>query len=99
MNLFSIPLPRTKEGPVRERGDECSELPARAAPQSHGRKSVVRGLLLPVLLFVFGAMVGRFLNAGVARLPFRRRPGESSIPFGQCPPDRLDRPDECGVRK
>ncbi len=30
--------------PVRERGDECSELPAREVPQSHGRKSVVRGL-------------------------------------------------------
>ncbi len=35
---------RTTERPVRERGDECSELPAREAPQNHGRKSVVRGL-------------------------------------------------------
>ncbi len=40
----SIRLPRTTERPVRERGDECSELPAREVPQSHGRKSVVRGL-------------------------------------------------------
>ena len=38
-------LPRTTERSVRERVDECSELPARAVPQSHGRKSVVRGLL------------------------------------------------------
>ncbi len=54
-------LSRTTERPVRERVDEprtfssqtpapivrgeCSELPARAVPQSHGRKSVVRGLL------------------------------------------------------
>ena len=30
---------------MRKRGDERSEPPARAAPQSHGRKSVVRGLL------------------------------------------------------
>ncbi len=45
--------PRTTERPVRERGDECSELPARVVPQSHGRlsavaqagKSVVRGSL------------------------------------------------------
>ncbi len=37
-------LPRTTERPVRKRGDECSDLPVRAAPQSHGRKSVVRGL-------------------------------------------------------
>ena len=45
--LITMPiLPRTTERPVRERGDECSELPARAVPQSHGRKSVVRGLLL-----------------------------------------------------
>ncbi|MCH7912531.1 MAG: class II aldolase/adducin family protein, partial [Deltaproteobacteria bacterium] len=38
---------RTTEYPVRERGDECSELPAKAAPQSHGRKSVVRGSPAP----------------------------------------------------
>ena len=45
--LFIIPnLPRTTERPVRERGDECSELPASPVPQSDGRKSVVRGLLL-----------------------------------------------------
>ena len=37
-------LPRTTERPVRKRGDECSDLLVRAAPQSHGRKSVVRGL-------------------------------------------------------
>jgi hypothetical protein len=37
-------LPRTTERPVRERGDDRSELPARAVPQSLGRKSVVRGL-------------------------------------------------------
>ncbi len=30
---------------MRNRGDECSDLPVRAAPQSHGRKSVGRGLL------------------------------------------------------
>ena len=41
-----IDLPRTTERPVRKRGDECSDLPVWAAPQSHGRKSVVRGLLL-----------------------------------------------------
>ena len=39
--------PRTTEHPVRERGDVCSELPAKAAPQSHGRKSVVRGSPAP----------------------------------------------------
>ena len=38
-------LPRTTERPVRKRGDECSDLPVRAVPQSHGHKSVVRGLL------------------------------------------------------
>ena len=53
-------LPRTTERPTCECGDEprtsgveqgerlvrgeCSELPRRAVPQSHGRKSVVRGL-------------------------------------------------------
>ncbi len=37
-------LPRTTERPVRNRGEECSDLPVRAALQSHGRKSVVRGL-------------------------------------------------------
>jgi len=56
-----LSLPRTTERPVRKRGDEprtivvgvgveivrgeCSDLSVRAAPQSHGRKSVVRGLL------------------------------------------------------
>ncbi len=44
-------LPRTTECAVRERGDECSELPARAVPQSHGRKPVVRGLLLTSWLY------------------------------------------------
>ncbi|MCZ6562341.1 MAG: class II aldolase/adducin family protein, partial [Deltaproteobacteria bacterium] len=39
--------PRTTEHPVRERGDVCSELPAKAAPQSHRRKSVVRGSPAP----------------------------------------------------
>jgi hypothetical protein len=48
---FFTPYHKT---PVRERrstqrlstgGDECSELPVRAVPQSPGRKSVVRGLL------------------------------------------------------
>ena len=39
-------LPRTTERPARECGDECCELPWGAAPQSRGRKSVVRGLLL-----------------------------------------------------
>jgi len=34
-----MPLPRTTERPVRERGDECSKLPARAAPKSYGRES------------------------------------------------------------
>ena len=38
-------LARTTERPVRKRGDESSDLPVWAAPQSHGRKSVVRGLL------------------------------------------------------
>ena len=38
-------LPRTTERPARECGDECCEMPRRATPQSHGRKSVVRGLL------------------------------------------------------
>ena len=42
-----IDLPRTTERPVRKRGDECSDPPVRVAPQSHGRKSVVRGLLVP----------------------------------------------------
>ncbi len=37
-------LPRTTERPRRESGDECSELPRSEVPQSHGRKSVVRGL-------------------------------------------------------
>ena len=35
-------LPRTTERPVRKRGDECSDLPVRAAPQSHGRLSAAR---------------------------------------------------------
>ena len=41
-------LPRTTERPARECGDECSQLPRREVPQSHGRKSVVRGLLKKV---------------------------------------------------
>ena len=41
---FGSCLPRTIERPGRESGDECSELPRREAPQSHGRKPVVRGL-------------------------------------------------------
>ncbi len=47
LGFSSVPflnLPRTTERPVRKRGDECSDLPVRAAPQSHERKSVVRGL-------------------------------------------------------
>ncbi len=38
-----MPLPRTTERPVRKCRDECSEVPE-GMPQSHGRKSVVRGL-------------------------------------------------------
>ena len=37
-------LPRTTERPGCECGKECSGLPRSAVPQSHGRKSVVRGL-------------------------------------------------------
>ena len=37
-------LPRTTERPGCECGKECSGLPRRDVPQSHGRKSVVRGL-------------------------------------------------------
>ncbi len=37
-------LPRTTERSVRKRGDECSGLPTRVVSQSHGRKTVVRGL-------------------------------------------------------
>ncbi len=40
-----LSLPRTTERAVRKRGDKCPDLPVRAALQSHGRKSVVRGLL------------------------------------------------------
>jgi len=47
-------LPRTTERSGRESGDECSELPRREAPQSHGRKSVVRGLLPVINLGYFG---------------------------------------------
>ncbi len=39
------PPGRTTERPVRKRGDECSGVPTRVVPQSHGRKPVVRGLL------------------------------------------------------
>ncbi len=42
--ILTTILPRTTERPGRESGDECSELPRREAPQSHGRKSMVRGL-------------------------------------------------------
>ena len=42
---FTFSLPRTTERPVRKRGDECSGVPTRVVPQSHGRKPVVRGLL------------------------------------------------------
>ncbi|MFQ5796980.1 MAG: sensor histidine kinase, partial [Candidatus Bipolaricaulia bacterium] len=42
---WMVGLPRTTERPVHEYGNECSELPARVVPQSHGRESVVRGLL------------------------------------------------------
>ena len=42
--LPSSGLPRITERPARECGDECSGLARRAEPQSHGRKSVVRGL-------------------------------------------------------
>ncbi len=41
-------LPRTTEHPVPKRGDGCSGLPARAVPQSHGRKPVVRGLPISI---------------------------------------------------
>jgi len=43
-------LPRTTERPARKCRDECSEGSRRGAPQSHGRKSVVRGLLVALLL-------------------------------------------------
>ncbi len=36
---------RTTERRGRDSGDECSELPQRETPQSHGNNSVVRGLL------------------------------------------------------
>jgi len=52
-----------------------------------------------LMIFTFGAIVGSVLNVRVARLPFRRRRGVSSIPFDQWPSDGLDRPDECGIRK
>ena len=52
---FTTPcLPRTTERPVREREDECSELPAREAPQSHGRKFVVLGLPRHISLLSIG---------------------------------------------
>ncbi len=35
----------TTEGPVRQHGGKLFLTPARAVPQSHGRKLVVRGLL------------------------------------------------------
>jgi len=57
-------LPRTTERSARECGDECSELPRRAAPQSHGRKSVVRGLPLGEGL---GAGLERDLERGEER--------------------------------
>ena len=41
--VATAPSPRTTERLGRESGDERSELPRRKAPQSHGRKSVVRG--------------------------------------------------------
>jgi hypothetical protein len=47
-HLTPTVLPRTTERPLRKCGDECSEHPRRATPQSHGRKSVVRDLLLTV---------------------------------------------------
>ena len=48
------------------------------------------------VLFFFAAIVGSVLNVCVARLPFRRRPGESSIPIGLSPSDPLERRDQCG---
>jgi len=60
-------LPRTTERPEGESGDECSELPRREAPQSHGRKSVVRGLL------------DNSGSATVAKLGFFRRKLQKSV--------------------
>ena len=40
-----VGLPRTTERPVCKRGGKCFGIPARAVPQSCGRKPVVRGLL------------------------------------------------------
>ncbi len=47
----SLPfLPRTTERPGRKSGDACSKLSRREAAQSYGRKSVVRGLLIFIIL-------------------------------------------------
>jgi len=45
-------LPRTTERPVSECRDECSELPQRAVPKSHGRKYVLRGFTSYRLLYL-----------------------------------------------
>ena len=47
----SVVIKQTVLYPTRLERDECSDLPVRAAPQSHGRKSVVRGL--PLLTSVY----------------------------------------------
>jgi len=72
----SVVIKRYVPYPTRLERGECSDLPVRAAPQSHGRKSVVRGLRftiycsLFVLLFVVGCwrpggigIGGRYLDA------------------------------------
>jgi len=42
---WMVGLPRNTERPLRKHRDKCSGLTAKAVPQSHGGKSVVRGLL------------------------------------------------------
>ncbi len=67
-------LPYTAESPAHECGDEYSMLPRRAAPQSHGRKSVVRGFLLAHLLA---------FAAGCATTPYTGRSQLMLVSEGQ----------------
>jgi A/G-specific adenine glycosylase len=73
-------LPRTTEGLVRKRGDDCSGLSARAAPQCHEHKPVVRGFLESSWRWVPIASLHRYPLSSLSLKAIRLFTGQRAIP-------------------
>ncbi len=77
----SVVINRYVPYPIRLERGECSGLPRRAAPQSHGRKSVVRGLLVFSCLFLASILYGcgdTFKSTAEINREFNRRAASNS---------------------